>query len=74
MNILEFGMGPDMDGGVWVRASKKLTTLMPWRSALNAKTITVEMITDTRGAPAETQNSFGFFMLCIPWHATQREG
>jgi hypothetical protein len=31
---------------------------------LNAKTRTVDSITDTRGAPAETQNSFGFFMLC----------
>lgn len=46
----------------WVPA---LTTLMPWRWALNAKTKSVERITDKRGAPAETQNSFGFFMPCI---------
>lgn len=64
--ISEYGVGPDTDGGVLVPANKQLTTLMPWRSALNAKTITVERITDTSGAPAETQNNFGFFMLCVP--------
>lgn len=36
---------------------------MPWRSALNAKTKMVERMTDTKGAPADTQNNFGFFML-----------
>lgn len=39
---------------------------------MNANTIRVERITDTSGAPAETQNSFGFFMLCtISRHTTQ---
>jgi predicted ribosome-associated RNA-binding protein Tma20 len=42
-----------------------LTTLIPCFSALNKKTTRVEMMTEARGAPAETQNSFGLFMLCI---------
>jgi hypothetical protein len=33
---------------------------------LDAKTRRVERITDARGAPADTQNSFGFLMLCMP--------
>jgi len=44
---------------------RKLTTLIPWRSALKTKTRSVETITERSGAPAETQNSFGFFMLCV---------
>ena len=32
---------------------------------MDAKTSSVETITDTSGAPAETQNSFGLFMLCM---------
>jgi len=40
-----------------------LTTLMPWRWAFIAKARAVEMMTDKRGAPAETQNNCGFFML-----------
>jgi len=42
-----------------------LTTLMPWFWALIAKTRRVEMMTHARGAPADTQNNFGFFMLCM---------
>lgn len=38
---------------------------MPWRLALNAKTKIVERMTDTKGAPADTQNNFGLFMLYI---------
>lgn len=38
---------------------------MPWLLALDAKTTRVESITDTRGAPAETQNSFGFLIVCM---------
>lgn len=37
--------------------------LMPCRSALKAKTNMVERITDAKGAPADTQNSLGFFKL-----------
>jgi len=42
-----------------------LTKLMPWFCALIAKHRRVEMMTHIRGAPAETQNSFGFLMLCM---------
>lgn len=44
---------------------------MPWRSALNAKTKMVETMTDTKGAPAETQNNFGFFVLYYIIHQNQ---
>lgn len=36
---------------------------MPWFWALIAKQKRVEMMTHIRGAPAETQNSFGFLIL-----------
>ena len=45
--------------------AQKLTTLMPWWLALDAKTRSVETITDISGAPAATQNNFGFLMLCM---------